>query len=82
MVNVKTPRTKVRGVFCKWHFALTDKLISGQTLQIRNKKVCARDKSWKLVSLVRKISFAHKANALLANRVDKSMVRDASKLED
>jgi hypothetical protein len=82
MVNVKTPRTKVRGVFCKWHFDLTDKLISDQALQIRSEKVCASDKSWKLVSLVRKVLFALKAYALLANRVDESTVRDASKLED
>jgi hypothetical protein len=44
--------------------------------------MCASDQSWKLISLVRKVSFALKAYALLANRVDESTVRDASKLED
>lgn len=42
----------------------------------------ASDKPWKLVSLVRKVSLALKAYALLANRADKGAVPDAPKLED
>jgi dihydroxy-acid dehydratase len=40
------------------------------------------DKPWKLVSLVRNISLALKAYALLVTRADKGAVRDASKMED
>jgi len=42
----------------------------------------ASEKPWKPVSCVRKISPALKAYTLLTTCVDKSAVRDASKLED